>query len=155
VGSSPRLGRGWNASISIDSGHILPSPWYTKPVSKQHLTLSRDARPPPLPAKYRAASFATALHYLSNYCKLHKVAEQSHTALAATLLLPVARFINRKAQLPTPRVCIKVEFRKKTICKPPIWSKDLDQLGRLLTKLQRNRNQSTSKQRFLQAWCGV
>jgi hypothetical protein len=61
------------------------------------------------------------------------VAEQSHAALAATLLLPVARFDNRRVQLPTPRVRRKVRFNKETICKTPVWSENLNQLDRLLT----------------------
>ncbi|RDL37058.1 Uncharacterized protein BP5553_04491 [Venustampulla echinocandica] len=87
----------------------------------------------PLPAQYRAASFATALSYLSSYCEFYQVAEQSHAALAATLLLPVARFDNRTVQLPTPRVRRKGRFNKETIYKIPVWSENLNQLDRLLT----------------------
>ena len=83
--------------------------------------------------QYRAASFATALRYLSSYREFHKVAEQSRAALAATLLLPVARFDNRRVQLPTPRVRRKVRFNRETICKTPIWCENLNQLDRLLT----------------------
>ncbi|RFU31114.1 hypothetical protein B7463_g5222, partial [Scytalidium lignicola] len=124
---------GWNASVPSDRGHILHSPWHTKLVSEQRFTLSRGTKCHPLPAKHRAASFATALHYLSSYCEFHGVAEQSHAALAATLLLPVARFDNRRIQLPTPRVRRKVRFNKETICKAPAWSENLNQLDRLLT----------------------
>ena len=124
---------GWNASIPSDKGHILHSPWYTKLVSEQRFILSRGTKSPPLPAQHRAASFATALRYLSSYCELHKAAEQSHAALAATLLLPVARFDNRRVQLPTPRVRRKVRFNKETLCKTPVWSENLNQLDRLLT----------------------
>ncbi|KAF8861685.1 hypothetical protein BDZ45DRAFT_586758 [Acephala macrosclerotiorum] len=124
---------GWNASIPSDKGHILYSPWYTKLVSEQRFTLSRGTKSRPLPAQHRAASFTTALRYLSSYCEFHRVAEQSHAALAATLLLPVAKFDNRVVQLPTPRVRRKIRLNKKTICKTPAWSENLKQLDRLLT----------------------
>ncbi|KAH6706238.1 hypothetical protein BKA61DRAFT_558683 [Leptodontidium sp. MPI-SDFR-AT-0119] len=124
---------GWNASIPSDKGPILHSPWSTKLVSEQHFTLSRGTKLRPLLTQYRAASFTTALRYLSNYCEFHNVAEQSHAALAATLLLPVARFDNRRVQLPTPRVRRKVRLNRETTCKTPAWSKNLNQLDKFLT----------------------
>lgn len=130
--SSPWKGVG-NASIPSDKGPILHSPWSTKLVSEKRFALSRGTKSRPLPAQHRAVSFATALRYLSSYCEFHKVAEHSHAALAATLLLPVAKFDNRRAQLPTPRVRRKVRFNKETICKTPVWSENLNQLNRLLT----------------------
>jgi hypothetical protein len=124
---------GWTATIPSDKGRILHSPWYTKLISEQRFTLSRGTKSRPITAQYRAASFATALRYLSRYCEFHKVARQSHAALAATLLLPVANFDNRMVQLPTPRVRRKVRLNKETICKTPAWSENLKQLVRLLT----------------------
>ncbi|TVY23926.1 hypothetical protein LHYA1_G007270 [Lachnellula hyalina] len=129
---------GWNAYISSEKGHVLHSPWYTKLVSEQRFTLSRGTKSRPLLAQHRAASFATALRYLSSYCEFHEVAEQSHAALAATLLLPVARFDNRTVQLPTPRVRRKARFNKErfnkeTVCKTLEWSENLNQLDGLLT----------------------
>jgi hypothetical protein len=124
---------GWNASIPSDRGPILHSPWYTRLVSEQRFTLSRGTKSRPLPAQHRAASFTTALRYLSSYREFHQVAEQSHAALAATLLLPVARYDNRRVQLPTPRVRRKERINEETICKTPEWSENLNQLDRLLT----------------------
>lgn len=123
---------GWNTSITNDKGHILNSPWHTKLVSEQSLTLSRDKEHRFLPAQHPAASVTTALSYLSSYCKFHKVAEQSHAALAATLLLPVAKFDNRRVQLSMPRVYWKVRFNKEIICKTPVWNENLNQLDGLL-----------------------
>ncbi|KUJ16076.1 uncharacterized protein LY89DRAFT_102789 [Mollisia scopiformis] len=124
---------GWNASIPSDKGPILHSPWYTKLVSEKRFILSRGTKSRPLPFQHRAASFATALRYLSSYCEFHKVAEQNHAALAATLLLPVARFDKSRVQLPTPRVRRKVRLNKESICKTPAWSENLNQLDRLLS----------------------
>jgi hypothetical protein len=61
------------------------------------------------------------------------VAEQSHAALAATLLLPVARFDNTRIQLPTLRVRLRERRKRETIYKTPAWSENLKQLDRLLT----------------------
>lgn len=124
---------GWNTSIRSDKGHILYSPWYTKLISEQRFILSRGTKSRPLPAQHCAASFATALRYLCSYCEFHKVAEQSHAALAATLLLPVASFDNRRVRLPTPRVRRKARNNEETACKTPVWSENLSQLDRLLT----------------------
>ncbi|KAH8654032.1 hypothetical protein BGZ60DRAFT_519508 [Tricladium varicosporioides] len=124
---------GWDASISSDKGHILHSPWYTKLVSEKRFALSRGTTSLPLPTQRHAASFTTALGYLSHYCEFHKVAQQSHAALAATLLLPVARFDNRRVQLPTPRVHHRARLNSETTCRAPIWSDNLIQLDRLLT----------------------
>lgn len=127
---------GWNASIPSDQGRILYSPWYSKLVSEQRFTLSRRTKSrPPLAEQHCAASFTTALRYLSSYCDFHKVAEQSRIALAATLLLPVARLENRRVRLPIPRVRCRKErrFDDEMICQTPAWSENLNQLDRLLT----------------------
>ncbi|CZT02787.1 uncharacterized protein RAG0_09806 [Rhynchosporium agropyri] len=79
------------------------------------------------------ASFAIALRYLSSYCEFRGVVEQNYAALAATLLLPVAKFDNRRVQLPTPRFRGKARVNKESTCKKPAWSDNLNQLDRLLT----------------------
>jgi len=125
--------RGWGLSITSDKGHILYSPWYTKLVSDQKLTLSRCAKSQQLSSQYPAASFSAALAYLSSYCEFHNIFEQMHAALAATLLLSVAKFDNRKVQLPIPRVRQQQKATRKDICKTPLWSKNFTQLDKLLT----------------------
>ncbi|XMA07702.1 hypothetical protein WAI453_000493 [Rhynchosporium graminicola] len=95
--------------------------------------LSRGTKSLPLPSQHRAASFATALRYLSSYCEFHGVVEQNYAALAAKLLLPVAKFDNRRVQLPTPRFRGKARLNKESTCKKPAWSDNLNQLDRLLT----------------------
>jgi hypothetical protein len=123
---------GWNASITSDRDHILQSPWSTNLVSER-FTLSRSTKSRPLPAQHPAASLSAALHYLSSYCELHDIAEQMHAALAATLLLPIARFDNRKVQLSIPQVRRKVRVEKDNICKTFSWGENLNQLDKLLT----------------------
>jgi len=124
---------GWNASIPNNRGNILHSPWSTNLVSEQRFTLSRRSKSRPLATQHPAASFSAALRYLSSYCELHNIAEQMHAALAATLLLPVARFDNRMIQLPTPKVRRKVPVEEDNICKTSSWSGNLNQLDKLLT----------------------
>ncbi|KAL3419517.1 hypothetical protein PVAG01_09739 [Phlyctema vagabunda] len=124
---------GWSASIQNDKDGTLYSPWSTKFVSEQHFTLSRGTKSQPFSSQHRPASFAAALNYLSSYCELHKVAEQCQAALAATLLLPMARYDNRRVQLPTPRVRRKVRLNGEQVHTTSIWSDNLKQLDRLLT----------------------
>lgn len=121
---------GWKTTLSDDDFH---SPWYTKLQSKHRFTLSRSTKSRPCPAQYHAPSFATALSYLSEYCKLHHVADQSHAALAAALFLPAAKFSYRNTfKLPTPRFCPKVGSKKEPNHNNLVWSENLDQLDRLL-----------------------
>ncbi|KAN0104199.1 hypothetical protein V8E51_009944 [Hyaloscypha variabilis] len=112
--------RGWDLSISSDKGHIL-------------FTLSRCAKSQKLPPGYPAASFSATLAYLSSYCEFHNIFEKMHAALAATLLLPVAKFDNRKFQLPIPRVLRQNKASSKDIYNTPPWSNNLNQLDKLLT----------------------
>ncbi|KAK0113775.1 hypothetical protein ONS95_014025 [Cadophora gregata] len=94
---------GWKTTILSDRGQVLHSPWHTKVASEQPLVLSREASSPPSPGYRPAASFGTALRFLWGYCEYHNVVEQSHAALAAALLLPVAQYENRIVNLPPPR----------------------------------------------------
>jgi hypothetical protein len=126
-------GGDWNATILSDKGHILHSPWYTKLPSEQCFTLSHTTKSHPLQVQHPAASFSNALRYLSSYCEFHNISEQMNVALAATLLLPVAKFDNRKIQLPHPRARRKIKFENRTNCKAPVWSENLNQLDKLIT----------------------
>ncbi|KAG4428958.1 hypothetical protein IFR05_015557 [Cadophora sp. M221] len=98
---------GWSATILNDKGNTLHSPWYTKIESKRSLTLSRDSGPFEFPPHSSPVSFVTALSYLSSYIEYHNVAEQSHAALGAASLVPVARWENRRVILPIPRTLQK------------------------------------------------
>ena len=124
---------GWNVSVSSAKGHILYSPWHTKPVLQYPFQLSRSIKYQQLPTQLPAAPSAAALQYLSSYCKLHNIFEQMHAALAAALLLPVCRYDNRSIQLPIPRLQRKGQTARDQIFKTPSWMENLDQLDKLLT----------------------
>ncbi|TVY52889.1 hypothetical protein LCER1_G005241 [Lachnellula cervina] len=122
---------GWNTSIPRDDGPTLHSLWHTKIVS-QPLILTRSTKSHHNPTQHRPpASFTVALRYLTDYCEHHQVFEQSHAALAASLLLPAARYDNAKVQISTPRFRQKSESHK-TSRKTLAWTHNLDQLDRLL-----------------------
>lgn len=121
---------GWIASVSSNKGRALYSPWHTKLISEHRFILSCNLRSRPILASSCAASFTTALRYLSSYCEFHNVAEQSHAALAAVLLLPTAKFDNRSIRLPVPQIRRRVQT--ETIYRTPTWSGYTDQLDRLL-----------------------
>lgn len=94
---------GWSATIRGDTGSILHAPWQVKVLSEQPFILSRGTKTLPRASHHKVSSCSTALRYLSDYCKLHDVMEQSHAALAAAMLLPLASFENRRVNLPMPR----------------------------------------------------
>ncbi|EPE26240.1 hypothetical protein GLAREA_02152 [Glarea lozoyensis ATCC 20868] len=125
---------GWDATILSNTGCILHSPWSTKLESEHHFQLLRgkgtaahhDA------AQYFAPSFATALRYLSAYCEYHNASAQSQTALAATLMLPTAKFGGRHVRLPIPNIRLKPTPEKFTI-NVFSWMENVSQLDRLIT----------------------
>lgn len=116
------LDRDWDATISSDKGHILHPSWYMKLASIDRLTRLRSKKSHLPAGKYRAASSSAALRYLSSYCNYHNVLEQSHAALAATLLPPVAKFDKRNIQLPIPRVRYQVRLHKETMFSTLPWT---------------------------------
>ncbi|TVY34829.1 hypothetical protein LOCC1_G007401 [Lachnellula occidentalis] len=124
---------GWNTTLLNDRGGILYSPWYTKLVSSQHFVLSSRSKSHYSSGSCPVASFTAALRYLTSYCEYHNVSTQSHSALAAALLLPVARWDNTKVQISSPRFRQKAEGQKKIACKTLAWIHNLDQLDKLLT----------------------
>ncbi|KAF4630954.1 hypothetical protein G7Y89_g7181 [Cudoniella acicularis] len=128
---------GWKACIQNEKGHILHSPWYTKLISEHRFILSRSLKCSLPQTQYHAASFTTALHYLSSYCDFHQVVEQSHAALASTLLLPVASYDNSTVRLPTPRLAhLKSPSTHPTVPQTKKfrpWHTNLPQLDKLLT----------------------
>jgi hypothetical protein len=91
---------GWQADITSGEDRFR-SPWSIVYQDSPNLVLScRKFRSPPSRAS-GTASFTTALRFLSDYCTLHDIADQSLAALSATLFLP---FLNRRdtVYLPTP-----------------------------------------------------
>lgn len=95
-------GEGWKAAIPHERWRLL-SPWsVTKEFNNTNLALSGSSSTmnsqSPTPA-----SFDTALKYIDEYSILHNASTQSRAALAAALLLPLAKLDNRKVLLHAPR----------------------------------------------------
>ncbi|KAH7369773.1 hypothetical protein BKA65DRAFT_561091 [Rhexocercosporidium sp. MPI-PUGE-AT-0058] len=124
---------GWSANTLSDKGHVLYSPWYMKVVSERPFILLCSSGSPLGLEQCSAASFTAALAYLYSYVEYHDVAGQSQAALAATLLLPVARFENRRILLPIHRSPQTPQRGTKTIQKSPMCCKDPKQIDNLLT----------------------
>lgn len=124
---------GWDASICSDTGVRLCSPWSTKIQPEPDFTVSANIQPGSATEYSRPASFSTAVRYLAEYCHLHDVAEQSQAALAAALLIPVAKYDNRKIKLPVPRLPRKATRRQEKPQVRPAWDMEPRQLDRLLT----------------------
>lgn len=106
-------GEGWRAAIPHERWRLL-SPWsVTKESNSIPISLtgslshtnSHSATP---------ASFKAALHYIEDYSALHNANTQSRAALAASLLLPVAKLDNRKILLHAPRGLCKQLADKTT-----------------------------------------
>lgn len=124
---------GWDASIRSDTGVILCSPWSIRTQPRPNLTMSANIQACSAMENSRPASLSTAIRYLSEYCHLHGLAEQSQAALAAALLIPVAKFDNRRIKLPVPRLPRKAIHNQE---KPQVlasWDMETRQLDRLLT----------------------
>lgn len=124
---------GWDASIRNDTGVLLCSPWSIRPQPGPNFTISANIQPCSTMKNSRPASFSTAVRYLSEYCHLHDLAEQSQAALAAALLIPVAKFDNRRIKLPVPRLLRKAKRSQEKSQVLPSWDMEPRQLDRLLT----------------------
>ena len=93
----------WAASIHNDKGAILCSPWSIRRTKSEMVFIVSPKHTSPSSTPFYPASFRTATRYLSEYCRLHATSEQSEAALAAALLIPVAKFDGRRIHLPCPK----------------------------------------------------
>lgn len=126
-------GGGWDASIRSDKGFLLCAPWSIKTQPGHTFAISANIRPRSHTINTRTASSSAAIRYLSEYCFLHDVADQSQAGLAAALLIPMARQDNRRIHLPIPRLSQEGsnwQQRKQTVS---AWDGGLCPLDRLLT----------------------
>ncbi|KAK1973492.1 hypothetical protein LZ30DRAFT_610628, partial [Colletotrichum cereale] len=71
--------------------------------------------------------------YLYDYCDHYGVGYQSYEAFAAALLLPLAKFDNRRVQLPVPRIRHQRDSREKSSVLPLLFDGNPHQLDKLLT----------------------
>ncbi|KAK2005230.1 hypothetical protein LZ32DRAFT_676305, partial [Colletotrichum eremochloae] len=126
---------GWSAWIQNAKGQVLYSPWSTKLSTSHRLTLQRSKKScmRQNQAQNCAASYRAALHYLYDYCDHYGIAYRSYEALAAALLLPLAKFDNRRVQLPAPRIRHQRDSREKSSVPPLLFDGNLHQLDKLLT----------------------
>lgn len=95
--------------------------------------------PSPIPTKAfssnSTASSATALRFLSNYCTLHNVADQSDGALSTVLFLPLLHGMRRTISLPRPQLDYgeKPVASKQSVQDNYAWVQDGNRLDKLLT----------------------
>lgn len=124
---------GWYASIQSDTGFNLHSPWAirTQPGSTFHV--SAKIQPHSNTTNFRPPSFSTAIRYLSDYCSLHDAADHSQAALAAALLIPVAKLDNRRIELPVLPLPRKAPYWRERKQATSAWDGELCQLDQLLT----------------------
>jgi hypothetical protein len=94
-------GEGWRAAIPHQRYRLL-SPWTVTKESNNPIfltgSLTHTSLSSPTPA-----SFEAALQYIEAYSAFHGTDTQSRAALAAALLLPVAKLDNRKILLHAPQ----------------------------------------------------
>ncbi|KAM5367874.1 hypothetical protein ACJZ2D_009785 [Fusarium nematophilum] len=93
---------GWDATIHNTKGLLLHSPWSTRLSSEQSLVVL--AKGNTAISKGTLPSSTTAYRFLCEYCSLHEVQDQSLAALAAVLLIPVAKYDRSRIELPMPRM---------------------------------------------------
>ncbi|KAK6716506.1 hypothetical protein SNK04_007453 [Fusarium graminearum] len=122
-------GEGWKATIPHHRWRLL-SPWSVTKDTKIVLSGSHSPISPPSPT---SVCFKTALKYIDDYTKLHNVGTQSRAALAAALLLPLAKLDNRTVSLHVPKGSHKQSQQTQSL-RPSLFDKHcLRQLDRLLT----------------------
>lgn len=124
---------GWDASIRSDTGVLLCSPWSMRIQKGPNFTISANIQPGSAIQNSHPPSFTTAVRYLSEYCRLHDVADQSQAALAAALLIPVAKFDNRRIKLPVPQLPRKTKRIPEKPQALQSWDMPPQQLDPLLT----------------------
>lgn len=127
---------GWNACIPRN-GRQHKSPWSVKFQPGHRLVLSRHENST-LPASLDGVPFLTATRYIFQYTAYHNVADQSHAAFIAALLLPTSQGLIKQVCLPVPPSINKPRLKKPTLSNQPYgcsspWGKVSRQLDRLLT----------------------
>ncbi|KAM7191174.1 immunoglobulin variable region used by the ITC63B heavy chain [Rhypophila sp. PSN 637] len=124
---------GWEASIYNNNGILLYAPWSTRTQPGPTFVVSANVQHHSYVTNHHPASFSTAIRYLSEYCSLHRIVDQCQAALSAALLIPVAKFENRRIELPIPRLPQKATCGRKRTQAFPAWGGEICQLDRLLT----------------------
>lgn len=97
-------GIGWDASILNNHGSVLHAPWSVKTQAGPKFIISTSVKPRIDITDYIPASSEAAARYLVDYYSLHQITHQSQAALAAALLIPLAKSEGRSIELPIPRL---------------------------------------------------
>jgi hypothetical protein len=125
-------GNGWDAKICNAKG-VLQSPWTVKLASEQRFVLSSNPAVSSSSLKQTKFSSTAALRYLSGYCGLHNIHDQSRAALTAALLISLAKYDNRQIELAIPKLTGKSEEKRKECTASSFSIESHGQLDRLLT----------------------
>ncbi|KAL2363903.1 hypothetical protein RJZ56_003189 [Blastomyces dermatitidis] len=92
-------GEGWQAYLTWE-GAKFRSPWSTVLETRAKFTLA--CRKPLCHMSTTAASFTTAVHFLTEYCYLHNIVDQTLAALSSALFFPSLHTKKNPISLPKP-----------------------------------------------------
>ncbi|QSS59432.1 hypothetical protein I7I51_08867 [Histoplasma capsulatum] len=127
-------GEGWEAYIPIEKDKFR-SPWSITLPAKPKFGLSSHNQHRLL--SNTAISAATAFRFLSDYCALHDIIDQSYAALSAVLFLPLLHGSRKDIVLPRPnfshRWKPKVGLSKGNLQLDLAWVQEVHHLDKLLT----------------------
>lgn len=93
----------WEASIRTRTGNALCSPWSIKARNRSSFAVVGGSKTSSCRSDQRPPTFDTAMGYLLAYCHRHNLNRQCELAFAAVLLLPVAKYDNKRVSLPISR----------------------------------------------------
>ncbi|EEU34912.1 uncharacterized protein NECHADRAFT_39725 [Fusarium vanettenii 77-13-4] len=125
-------GSGWEAEFCSPKG-VLQSPWTVKLVSEQRFVLSCNSPDSNSTLEQATVSSTAALRYLSDYCDLHNIHDQSQAALTAALSIPLAKYDNRQIELAIPKLSKKSDQKDKGPLASLLTIEAHHQFDRLLT----------------------
>jgi hypothetical protein len=123
----------WNASIRTNTGATLCSPWSVKIQNSFRFTVVAEKKLPDCESNWKPLTFDTAMDYLMAYCHLHGLERQCELAFAAALLIPVAKYDNRKILLPVSQTPHPGERSLGTAQPNPFIRRNVKCLDQLLT----------------------
>ncbi|OJJ04312.1 hypothetical protein ASPVEDRAFT_43781 [Aspergillus versicolor CBS 583.65] len=122
-------GEGWEAYITLNNVKFR-SPWSISLPANPKFSLSYHK------SHYlsdTAVSVATAFRFLSDYCTLHDIIDQSYAALSAALFLPLLHGGRRDIVLPGPKFSHAQRSNVGLKCKDLDWVQEDHNLDKLLT----------------------
>ncbi|OAT07851.1 hypothetical protein BDBG_03874 [Blastomyces gilchristii SLH14081] len=118
-------GEGWQAYLTWE-GAKFRSPWSTVLETRAKFTLA--CRKPLCHMSTTAASFTTAVHFLTEYCYLHNIVDQTLAALSSALFFPSLHTKKNPISLPKPNSHRRQ--RLKPAISEPTERKQLDSISK-------------------------